>query len=76
MDPTPRIIALEEKLAHLEKYLGDLDEVVRDLAARLDTQTKGVQQMRSVLEQHLAGGDDTKGSDPDPDPESDRPPHW
>ncbi|MEM9414357.1 MAG: SlyX family protein [Planctomycetota bacterium] len=74
MDTTPRIIALEEKVAHLEKYIGDLDEVIRELAGRLDSQAKGVQQMRSVLEQHLAGGDDEK-SMPN-DPEADRPPHW
>ncbi|MFI4860750.1 MAG: SlyX family protein [Phycisphaerales bacterium JB063] len=74
MDPTPRLIALEEKMSHLEKYLGELDEVIRELAGRLDTQAKGVQQMRKVLEQHLAGGEDDAGSAPDP--EADRPPHW
>jgi len=73
-DDPKRLIAVEEKLAHLEKYLGELDEVVRDLATRLDAQTKGVQQVRSILEQHLAGGGDGEGSSSDP--ETDRPPHW
>jgi len=68
-----RLIAVEEKLAHLEKYLGELDEVVRDLATRLDVQAKGVKQVRTILEQHLAGGEDEGSSG---DPEADRPPHW
>lgn len=73
-DDPQRLIAVEEKLAHLEKYLGELDEVVRDLATRLDVQAKGVKQVRTILEQHLAGGEDGDGSASDP--EADRPPHW
>lgn len=74
-DDAHRLIALEEKLAYLEKHLGDLDGVVRDLAERIDQQSKGVQQVRSILEQHLAGGEDGN-TGPGPDAERDRPPHW
>lgn len=74
MDPDARLIALEEKLAYLEMHVGDLDEVVRDLAGRLDLQAKGVKQMRTMIEQHLAGGEGDK--DDAPDAERDRPPHW
>lgn len=73
-EPDARLVSLEEKLAYLEKHLGELDEVVRELAGRLDTQAKGVQQMRTTLEQHLAGGGN--GKDDAPDAERDRPPHW
>ena len=73
MDPTPRLIAIEEKLAHLEKYVGDLDEVIREMAGRLESQAKGAAQMRSILDQHLAGGDDKSDAT---DPAQDRPPHW
>ena len=76
-DDSPRLIALEEKLLYLEKHIGDLDEVVRDLADRLDHQAGSVRQVRKMLEQHLAGGgDDKSGPASEPDPEADRPPHW
>lgn len=73
-NPDRRLTALEEKLAYLEKHVGELDEVVRDLATRLEQQIRGIRQMRSTLEQHLAGGD--AKADTAPDPEGDRPPHW
>jgi uncharacterized coiled-coil protein SlyX len=72
-DDPQRLIAIEEKLAFLEKHVGELDGVVRGLADRIDQQTKGIQQVRSALEQHLAGGE---GDGPDPDADRDRPPHW
>lgn len=73
-DDAQRLITLEEKLAYLEQHLGELDGVVRELAGRLEQQHKGVQQVRSILEQHLAGGDE--GGAASDDPAADRPPHW
>ena len=70
MQDDARLTVIEEKLAHLEKYVGDLDEVVRDLAARIDAQKDGVSAVRKMLEDHL--------SDPGgpPDPADEKPPHW
>lgn len=70
MQADARLTVIEEKLAYLEKYVGDLDEVVRDLAARIDAQKDGVSTVRKMLEDHL--------SEPDgpPDPADEKPPHW
>jgi len=62
-----RLIQLEEKVAYLEKYIGDLDEVVRDLAGRLHKQGQGVDAVRKLIEDHLTD---------QPDPGDERPPHW
>lgn len=62
-----RVIELEEKVAYLEKHLGDLDEVVRDLAARMRKQNDGVAAVRKMLEDHLS----EQG-----DPGDEKPPHW
>ena len=70
MQDDARLTLIEEKLAHLEKYVGDLDEVVRDLAARIDAQKDGVSAVRKMLEDHL--------SEPDgpANPADEKPPHW
>lgn len=70
MDDPDRLTRIEEKLAHLEQYLGDLDEAVRDLATRMDRQRDGVSAIRKMLEDHLSEED---GSN---DPADDKPPHW
>lgn len=62
-----RLTRIEEKLAFLEKYVGDLDEAVRDLAARLDVHGEGVTAVRKMLEDHLSD---------QADPGDEKPPHW
>ena len=62
-----RVIELEEKVAYLEKHLGDLDEVVRDLAARMRKHNDGVAAVRKMLEDHLSEQSD---------PGDEKPPHW
>jgi len=70
MQDDARLTVIEEKLAHLEKYIGDLDEVVQDLAARLAMQKEGVTAVRKMLEDHL---NEPEGPS---DPADDKPPHW
>lgn len=70
MSDNDRMTAIEEKLAHLEKYVSDLDEVVRDLAGRIDKQGEGVTAVRKMLEDHL---NDPGGSS---DLAEEKPPHW
>ena len=65
-----RLTVIEEKLAHLEKYVGDLDEVVQDLAARLAAQKDGVTAVRKMLEDHLSDPEDSTN------PADEKPPHW
>lgn len=66
-----RLVNLEEKIAHLERYLGDLDEVVRDLHDRMDAYQREIAKMQATLEQQLGGDDKSGGS-----LEDERPPHW
>ncbi len=67
MQADERLTRVEEKLAYLEQYVSDLDEVLRDLAGRLDVHGQGVSAVRKLLEDHL--------SDPS-DPGNEKPPHW
>lgn len=67
MEQADRLTQIEEKLAFLEKHIGDLDEVVRDLSRRLDVHGQGVSAVRKLIEDHL--------SDPG-DPGDEKPPHW
>lgn len=67
MEQADRLTQIEEKLAFLEKNIGDLDEVVRDLSRRLDVHGQGVSAVRKLIEDHL--------SDPG-DPGDEKPPHW
>lgn len=66
-----RLVNLEEKIAHLERYLGDLDEVVRDLHDRMDAYQREIAKMQATLEHHVGGDDESGGS-----LEDERPPHW
>jgi uncharacterized coiled-coil protein SlyX len=70
MQDHDRLTVIEEKLAHLEKYVGDLDEVVRDLADRLAAQNTGVAAVRKLLEDHL---NEPEGP---ADLADEKPPHW
>jgi len=67
MQDDARLTTIEEKLAHLEKYLSDLDEVVRDMSARMDTHKAGVTAVRKLLEDHLSE---------QAAPGDEKPPHW
>lgn len=71
MQDDARMTVIEEKLAHLEKYVGDLDEVLRDLSKRLDVHGKGVTAVRKMLEDHLSDAGQPGG-----DPGDEKPPHW
>ncbi|MEM6507718.1 MAG: SlyX family protein [Planctomycetota bacterium] len=67
MPDQDRLTVIEEKLAFLEKYVGDLDEVVRELSTRIDAQKDGVSAVRKLLEDHLSDVGD---------PGDEKPPHW
>ncbi len=67
MQDEDRLIRIEEKLAFLEKHIADLDDVVRDLSARLDVHGQGVTAVRKMLEDHLSEQSD---------PGDEKPPHW
>lgn len=67
MTDETRIIELQEKVAYLEKHLGDLDEVIRDLAGRVRKHGEGVDAVRKMIEDHLSE---------QPDPGDEKPPHW
>lgn len=70
MQDPERLTFIEEKLAYLEKYVGDLDEVVRELSTKLDQQDAGVKAVRKMLEDHLNDPGEER------DLADDRPPHW
>lgn len=70
MQDADRLTTIEEKLAYLEQHLTDLDQVVQQLAKRMDQQREGVNAVRKLLEDHLNEPGDTT------DPTDDKPPHW
>lgn len=70
MDTDDRLTRVEEKLLFLEKYVTDLDEVVRDLAKRLDVHGQGVSAVRKLLEEHINDQGESN------DPRDEKPPHW
>lgn len=70
MHDDDRLTVIEEKLAHLEKYVSDLDEVVRELATGLARQKDGVTAVRKMLEDHLS---EPNGPTSLAD---EKPPHW
>jgi uncharacterized coiled-coil protein SlyX len=73
-DDAQRLTAVEEKLAHLERYASDLDSVIRDAFAEIDRLRKAL----TRLEDKFAAQADTAEDESNhaPDPERDRPPHW
>ena len=70
MQDADRLTRIEEKLAFLEKHIGDLDEVVRDLSNRIDQQRAGVTAVRKLIEDHLSDPGEQR------DLSDDKPPHW
>lgn len=84
MDADARLVNIEEKIAHLEHHLGELDGVVRETGDRVAGFKRQLEQMRTLLEEQAAasaGGPDSDASDDTPpgadqDLEDDRPPHW
>lgn len=62
-----RLIAIEEKIAHLEHHLGQLDGVVRDLNDRLDGFKGELTRLHTAVQQQaqsggIGGGDDSGGA--------------
>lgn len=70
-----RIVKLEEKLTHLERYLEELDSAVRDLFQKLETVQAEIRHHRSETHKRFdelarAGGDGDGTLEEPP------PPHW
>ncbi|MEM9881503.1 MAG: hypothetical protein AAF800_01125 [Planctomycetota bacterium] len=58
-NPVPaqaRLVTVEEKIAHLERHLGELDGVVNDLFKTTENQRKQIGALRRLVEA-LTGGD-------------------
>lgn len=72
----PRLIAIEEKIAHLERHLGELDGVVRDMNDRFDGFKREIKKMQADLEAQQAGSNGGDAADGDQQMEDDKPPHW
>ncbi len=67
---TTRVTGLEELVTHFERLLGELDEVVRQMQARMDTlETRLRGQTRSI--EKLA-----EGAVENPSAGDERPPHY
>lgn len=79
MDADTRLVNIEEKIAHLEHFLGELDGVVREMSGRMDGYKTQLAKMREMVESQAAsGGDgpDDDGGSGDQQFEDHRPPHW
>ena len=76
MNPDTRLVNIEEKIAHLERYLGELDGVVRAMNDRMDGYRAQLDKMRADLTAHVADGDDGPEPGSDQQLEDDKPPHW
>ena len=72
VQPDDRLIAVEEKLEHLERFVGELDGVVREAFDRIDAVRGELDKLRAAAE---ADGQ-AQADAADVDPEADRPPHW
>ena len=76
-----RLIQIEEKIAHLEHHLSQLDGVVREAHERMDQfrrQIDGLQAKIQTIGYSASepGGHDEPGSTSDQQLRDDRPPHW
>ncbi|MBB6428872.1 SlyX family protein [Algisphaera agarilytica] len=71
-----RLVNIEEKIAHLERHLGELDGVVREMYDRMDGFKAQLEKIRSDLETHQPGSGDAPAPDSDQQLEDDKPPHW
>ena len=69
-----RIIQLEEKVMLLEKYLEDLDAVVRELYEKLEATQAEIQRRGEETEQRLV--DLGRAMAEDEDEDEPPPPHW
>ncbi len=67
----PRTVQLEEKVAHLERYVADLDGVVREMFERMDGFAREIKSLRAVVE-----ADPKAQGASDGDLLDERPPHW
>ena len=69
-----RLTRMEEKLAHLERFVGELDGVVREAFDRIAAVRGELDKLRASVE---ADEETTAETDADADdPEAHRPPHW
>ena len=66
---TDRLTNVEEKIAYLEKFVADLDGVVRELHDGLDAARREMGQLRAQLEK-------PREDDDGDDLEAQRPPHY
>lgn len=64
-----RLTSVEEKIAYLEKFVADLDGVVRELHDGLDAARREIGQLRSQLQQ-------PREDDDGDDLETHKPPHY
>lgn len=71
-----RLVNIEEKIAHLEHYLGELDGVVRAMHDRMDGFKTQLDKIRADLNHQQSGGGDESSADSDQQLEDDKPPHW
>ncbi|MEM9420287.1 MAG: SlyX family protein [Planctomycetota bacterium] len=71
-----RLVNIEEKIAHLERHLGELDGVVREMYDRMDGFKAQLEKIRSDLQSHQASAGDGLAPDSDQQLEDDKPPHW
>ncbi|MHB1155951.1 MAG: SlyX family protein [Phycisphaerales bacterium] len=69
MNDEARLIEIEEKIAHLEKYVGDLNEVIGQNAAELAA-------MRKLLGRVTDRVGRIENPPEERTLEEDRPPHW
>ena len=72
----PRLVQLEEKVAHLERYVADLDGVVREMNDRMDHFAREAKALQTIVDAARDGGGGTSGDAADEDPQDERPPHW
>ncbi len=70
-----RAIRLEEKVAHLERYVADLDGVVREMNDRMDRFAREAKALRAIVEAARKADEGAQGA-ADDDLLDDRPPHW
>ena len=66
-----RLTRVEEKLAHLERHVGELDGVVREGFDRIEELSAELRRLNDRLAQQSEPGEGDG-----PDAERDRPPHW
>lgn len=69
-----RLTTVEEKIAYLEQFVGELDGVVRELHDSLAAVRREMGQLRGQLEQDSQDG--SEGSDSTDDLEAQKPPHY